>query len=91
MADERCLTVTRSAAPAFGEHTRVVLSELLGLDDAAIDGLERDGVIASAPRAGLISARQLDLDGLLAAGRLLEVDTASRPRLEAEFSGESPA
>jgi len=77
--------VMRSAAPAFGGHTREVLSELLGLDDAAIDGLERDGVIASAPRAGLISARQLDLDGLL------EVDTASRPRLEAEFSGESPA
>lgn len=83
--------VMRSAAPAFGGHTREVLSELLGLDDAVIDGLERDGVIANAPRAGLISARQLDLDGLLTAGRLLEVDTDFRSRLEAEFSGGSPA
>ncbi len=32
-------------APTFGQHNREVLSELLKLDGAAIDALERDGVI----------------------------------------------
>ena len=33
-------------APRFAEHTRTVLAERLGLDDAALDALESDGVIA---------------------------------------------
>jgi crotonobetainyl-CoA:carnitine CoA-transferase CaiB-like acyl-CoA transferase len=37
-----------SPAPRFGEHNREVLAEL-GLDDAAIDALERAGVIRDAP------------------------------------------
>jgi benzylsuccinate CoA-transferase BbsF subunit len=82
-------SATRSSAPAFGEHTREVLSELLGLSDGAIAELERDGVIAAAPQEGLISARQLDLDGLLAARRLLEIDEDFRKRLEVQFGPES--
>ncbi|HZP27361.1 MAG TPA: CoA transferase [Acidimicrobiia bacterium] len=37
----------RGRAPRLGEHTRPVLAECLGLDDAALDALEADGVIAS--------------------------------------------
>ena len=33
-----------SGAPRLGEHTRAVLGELLGLDDAALDALASDGV-----------------------------------------------
>jgi benzylsuccinate CoA-transferase BbsF subunit len=79
---------TRSPAPAFGEHTQEVLSDLLGMTNAAIDELERDGVIATAPRQGLISARQLDLDGLLTSNRLLEIDQDFGPRLESQFAQE---
>lgn len=82
-------SATRSPAPAFGEHTREVLSDILRLSDDAIDELERDGVIATAPRQGLISARQLDLDGLLASDRLLEIDPDFRSRLERHFTQES--
>ncbi len=56
---------TRSPAPAFGQHTREVLSELLGMDDAAIAALSDEGVIADVPREGLIASRALDLAGLL--------------------------
>jgi CoA:oxalate CoA-transferase len=35
----------RGPAPRAGEHTRVVLTELLGLDEAALDALEADGAI----------------------------------------------
>ena len=39
-----------SGRPAWqGQHNREVLSELLGLSDAAIDGLERDGVLVQRP------------------------------------------
>lgn len=65
---------TRTAAPAFGEHTRDVLTELLGLDNDALEQLIDTGVIADSPRPGLISARQLDLHGLLQEGRLREID-----------------
>jgi crotonobetainyl-CoA:carnitine CoA-transferase CaiB-like acyl-CoA transferase len=33
-----------AAAPALGQHTREVLGGILGLDDAQIDELVRDGV-----------------------------------------------
>jgi crotonobetainyl-CoA:carnitine CoA-transferase CaiB-like acyl-CoA transferase len=36
-------------APRFGEHNREVLSELAGLDGAAIDALAAAGVIVDAP------------------------------------------
>ena len=37
-------------APTLGEHNREVLTELLGLAEAEISALERDGVIGDAPR-----------------------------------------
>jgi crotonobetainyl-CoA:carnitine CoA-transferase CaiB-like acyl-CoA transferase len=35
----------RRPAPLLGEHTREVLTELLGVDDAEMDALEREGVL----------------------------------------------
>ena len=32
-------------APLLGEHTREVLTELLGVDDAEFESLEREGVL----------------------------------------------
>ncbi|HEY6479626.1 MAG TPA: CoA transferase, partial [Streptosporangiaceae bacterium] len=42
----------RSPAPCFGEHNRFVLSELLGLDDAAIAELYAAGAVADQPESG---------------------------------------
>ncbi len=39
----------RARAPLFGEHTRVVLTELLGLTDAELDDLAAASVIGDAP------------------------------------------
>ncbi len=39
-------------APCFGEHNREVLMELGGLSEGEVAALERDGVIATEPRAG---------------------------------------
>jgi len=39
----------RRHAPLFGEHTREVLSELLGMTDAEFDALEAQNVIGTAP------------------------------------------
>jgi crotonobetainyl-CoA:carnitine CoA-transferase CaiB-like acyl-CoA transferase len=68
---------TSVPAPAFGQHTREVLTGLLGLTDADIEDLDAAGVIASRPRDGLVQGRALDLAGLLAARRLAEVDPRS--------------
>ncbi len=38
----------RSAAPLLGQHTREALTSLLGLDEAALDALEQEGVIVNA-------------------------------------------
>ena len=73
---------TRSSAPAFGQHTNEVLTSLLGLTPSDLAALERDGITAPTPREGLVSARQLDLDGLLHAGRLRSVDSHFRAQLE---------
>ncbi len=37
--------IAPAGAPRLGEHTREVLEELLGLDDAAVDALTREGVV----------------------------------------------
>ena len=37
-------------APTLGQHSREVLTELLGLTDAAVDDLERQGVVGTKPR-----------------------------------------
>jgi crotonobetainyl-CoA:carnitine CoA-transferase CaiB-like acyl-CoA transferase len=42
----------RSPAPCFGQHNRYVLSELLGLDDAAIAELYAAGAVADQPESG---------------------------------------
>ncbi len=39
----------RLPAPAFGEHNRYVLGELLGLSQEEIEALEREGVTGTAP------------------------------------------
>lgn len=39
----------RQPAPLFGQHTRQVLGDLLGLDEATLDGLATAGVIADVP------------------------------------------
>ena len=72
---------TRTPAPAFGEHTHEVLAGLLGLTGADLAELEREGVIASSPREGILAAKPLDLDGLLEAHRLREIDPEFRSRL----------
>ena len=70
-------------APAFGEHTREVLSEVLGMSDSAIDELYEAGIVAAAPREGLVNPRVLELDEALADGRLAEIDVDYRGRFEA--------
>jgi crotonobetainyl-CoA:carnitine CoA-transferase CaiB-like acyl-CoA transferase len=42
----------RLPAPCFGQHNRFVLSELLGLDDAAIAELYAAGAVADQPESG---------------------------------------
>ncbi|MFN0028229.1 MAG: CaiB/BaiF CoA transferase family protein [Acidimicrobiales bacterium] len=42
-------TAPRQPAPTFGEHTRQVLGDLLGLDTAALDALAAANIIADAP------------------------------------------
>ena len=37
-------------APTLGQHNRELLSELLGLTDAEMDDLEREGIIGTKPR-----------------------------------------
>ena len=86
----RAPSESRSPAPAFGQHTRTVLTGLLGLSGEAIAELAQAGVIAETPRPGLISPRQLDLNGLLAAGRLREIDPDFRARLHNRFGPRPP-
>ena len=67
-------------APAFGEHTREVLSTVLGMSDPATDQLYAKGVLARKPREGLVNPRPLDLEQALADGRLAEIDADFRGR-----------
>lgn len=41
----------RRPAPCFGQHSREVLSRLLGMTDAAIDDLQQKGIIGEIPTA----------------------------------------
>jgi crotonobetainyl-CoA:carnitine CoA-transferase CaiB-like acyl-CoA transferase len=45
-----CSRWLRRPAPTLGQHNREVLSGLLGLEDAEIEGLEAAGVIGTRPR-----------------------------------------
>lgn len=51
-------TSVRGPAPALGEHTRHVLSELLGLPDEKIDELERLGLVLCGPRSQKLDDEQ---------------------------------
>ncbi len=74
---------TRRRAPEFGQHTREVLAEYLGIDAGEVDELEQAGVVARAPRPGLIARPgPMNLAGMVAGGRLREVDPEYRTRLE---------
>jgi crotonobetainyl-CoA:carnitine CoA-transferase CaiB-like acyl-CoA transferase len=42
--------VARRPAPTLGQHNRTVLGEVLGVDEATLAELERDGVIGNSPR-----------------------------------------
>lgn len=42
--------VARQPAPTLGQHNRTVLGDVLGVDEATLVELERDGVIGDAPR-----------------------------------------
>ncbi|MBI2873156.1 MAG: CoA transferase [Chloroflexi bacterium] len=46
----RTPAVTRSPAPRFGEHNRLILGELLGLPEAEVKSLEAEGVVEDVPR-----------------------------------------
>lgn len=78
---------TRMPAPAFGEHTREVLTDCLGLTRAELDALETEGVIANRPIDGLIPGRTLDLQRILAADRFSAIDRDFQTRLINHFTG----
>jgi len=78
---------TRLPAPAFGEHTREVLTECLGLAASELEVLEAEGVIANRPIDGLVPGRPLDLPGILAADRFSAIDRDFQTRLLNRFRG----
>ena len=43
--DDRDDPVVPTGAPRLGEHTRAVLTDLLGLEEPELDALAADGVI----------------------------------------------
>ena len=57
-----------------------MLSGVLGMSEAAIDELYEAGVVAKAPREGLVNPRKLELAEALADGRLAEIDARHRER-----------
>jgi crotonobetainyl-CoA:carnitine CoA-transferase CaiB-like acyl-CoA transferase len=78
---------TRMPAPAFGEHTREVLREYLGVTTAELDTLAAEGAIADRPLDGLVPGRPLDLEGILAADRFSAIDRDVQTRLLQRFDG----
>jgi len=75
----------RAGAPAFGEHTDEVLHEYLEMGSAEIAKLEEQGIVARAPRDGMVSRELVDMNEGLASGRFVEVDTDYREKLAAHF------
>jgi benzylsuccinate CoA-transferase BbsF subunit len=81
---------TRRRAPEFGEHTDEVLAEYLQITAEEIAALEEIGVIARAPRPGLIARPgPMDLETLVRSGRMQEVDAEYRRRLERAVPAEA--
>jgi hypothetical protein len=73
----------RGPAPAFGQHNRHVLRDILGYDEARIAALERDAIIAGEPKTvrdmlGLTTAEKVKL------GRLAYWDEDYKRRLGME-------
>lgn len=73
-------TPARRPSPALGEHTDEVLTELLGLTQAELSDLAKQGITSKAPR-GIPPPRNLSADELLAQGSIVEYDPAYRERL----------
>lgn len=69
-------------APEFGQHTREVLVECLGLSDTELDSLETEGIVADSPAPGIIARPgPMDLSTLVQSGRMREVDPEYRTRI----------
>jgi crotonobetainyl-CoA:carnitine CoA-transferase CaiB-like acyl-CoA transferase len=74
-------------APEFGQHTEEVLRELLSVSDDELKRLAADGVIAKAPTPGrLARSGAMNLNSLVASGRLREIDPLYRERLEGKLT-----
>ena len=67
-------------APAFGQHNRWALGELLGVGDSEIESLEQAGAIANAPQSGEPSPT-MPLDELVSRGRMSSWDPDYKDRL----------
>jgi crotonobetainyl-CoA:carnitine CoA-transferase CaiB-like acyl-CoA transferase len=67
-------------APALGEHTRVILHDLLGYDAARLASLEDCGALSVDPSL-FPRPSPVPLDELLRQGRVLEVDPAFEERI----------
>ena len=64
---------TRSPAPLLGEHNHLVLSELLGMSDAKIDGLLDQGIIGRQP-VGARPPSVISLEDQKRHGSILDYD-----------------
>ena len=67
-------------APAFGQHNRWTLSDLLGVPAPEIQSLERDGAIADAPQSGEPSPT-MPMDELVTRGRMSRWDPDYKDKL----------
>lgn len=71
----------RTAAPTLGQHNRFVLSDMLGLPDSQVDGMEAEGAIGDGP----VSQRKpptVSLDDQKRQGRILMYDDDFKEQLD---------
>ena len=77
----------KSAAPTLGEHNQVVLSELLGLEDARIADMTDAGVIGTSP-SNPRASRQASNETLIAQGRIVRWEPDFESQVRGRFSGQ---